>query len=36
VRLKFTAAARRSLRHTRRVTLTLKGAGATAKVTLRR
>jgi Ca2+-binding RTX toxin-like protein len=36
VRLRFTAKARRSLRHARRVTLTVTGAGATMKVTVRR
>jgi Ca2+-binding RTX toxin-like protein len=36
VRLRFTAKARRSLRHARRVTLAISGAGATMKVTIRR
>ncbi len=36
VRLRFTAAARRQLRHARSATLTITGAGATLKATLRR
>jgi Ca2+-binding RTX toxin-like protein len=36
VRLRFTAKARRSLRHARRVTLAISGGGASTKVTVRR